>query len=109
MRFLKLNFVVGLFVVLWLLPISTVSANVSEKTEVEIEISKSSMDEDEDSGIDKETIYTPVEPTPLRVLPNTGEVIVSFIYIIIGLSIILFLFGLLVSRLIQNDVRWDYE
>lgn len=109
MRFLKLNFVVGLFVVLWLLPTSTVSANVSEKTEVEIEISKSSMDEDENNSIDKETIYTPVEPTPLRVLPNTGEVIVSFIYIIIGLSIMLFLFGLLVSRLIQNDVRWDYE
>jgi len=86
-----------------------VMASTSEKTEVEIEISKSSMDEEDDKSIDKETIYTPAEPTPLRVLPNTGEVITSFVYIIIGLSIILFLFGLLVSRLIQNDVRWDYE
>lgn len=107
MKFLRIIFLaLGLLVVTTLLPLNfdSVYAKQNVETEVEVNLSKS---KEEDQEEDKDTIYTPEEPVPVRVLPNTGEIITSFIYILIGLSLILFLFGLFVSRMIQNDIRWE--
>ena len=58
----------------------------------------------------KETIYTPDEAKPVRILPETGEILTSFIYIIIGLSVLLFILGIMISRIIysNNEFRWEY-
>ena len=112
MKLFKFYFAAGFLLLLSiiapLVQVQAVSKVVvtNQKTEVGVELQKSSIDViDEDK--EKETIYTPDDPRPIRVLPDTGEIITSFMYVILGLSILLFLFGLLVNRLIENDVRWD--
>lgn len=109
MKFLRIIFLaLGLLAVTILLPLNfdSVYAKQNVETEIEVNLSKS-KEEDQGKDEDKDTIYKPEEPVPVRVLPNTGEIITSFIYILIGLSLILFLFGLFVSRMIQNDIRWE--
>ncbi len=114
MKWFKRNFIVwGLLVIFMFFPSDFTLANSNQVngkwTDVEIEILESKDDgKKDDDVIDKETVYTPSEPIPRRILPDTGEIITSFIYILIGLSLLLFLFGLLISRMIQNDIRWDY-
>ncbi|MBO0476476.1 hypothetical protein DOK76_05295 [Vagococcus sp. DIV0080] len=74
-----------------------------KETEVGVILEKDTIDSKE-----KDTIYTPTPAVPVRRLPDTGEIITSFVYIIIGLSLILFIFSLAVVKLLKNDMRWEY-
>ena len=102
MKLFKGYFIIGfLLLVFMLAPLNhTQAVSSSEKiqrSEIGIELLKSNP-EDKDDDEDKETIYTPDDPRPIRVLPDTGEIISSFLYMILGLSILLFLFGVLINR-----------
>lgn len=110
MKFLRVN---GIFVLLlsliMIVPVLVQGETVadSKKTEVEIVLNKGKIP-DTKGDEDKPTIYTPKKAVPVKVLPSTGEVVTSFIYIIIGLSLVLFLLGIVISRLGHNDIRWEY-
>lgn len=73
------------------LPITTFA---SEETEVNIHLKKGA-----DEPIDKkEPIYTPKKPVDVTFLPQTSEILNSFIFIIIGLSILLFIIGIIMNK-----------
>lgn len=111
MKLKKMNFIACLLIAfIFVLPkyFSLVEATQTSKEETVVEIHLTETTESMDKTDDQDTIYTPNEPSPVRVLPNTGELITSFIYMIVGLSFLLFIFGLLVIRMIQEDIRWDY-
>ena len=73
--------------------------------DVEVNINKTEPSKEVDKT---EPIYTPKDPVPVKILPQTGEIIASFMYIMIGLSILLFITGLIVNKVNTVDVRWDY-
>lgn len=94
-----------LSIVLFSLVGFNLSFAASITNDVEVIIDKSN---DSEETVKKEPIYKPKDPVPVKILPQTGEVIASFMYIMIGLSILLFITGLLVNKINTIDVRWDY-
>lgn len=100
-----------LFTMIFFFPIVTFATvdkidNTDRVTEADVIIEKKENEKEVEQ--DKETIYTPKKAVPLRVLPNTGEVLMSFIYIIVGLSVLIFIFGVIVSKTIHDEIRWEY-
>ncbi|MEG0285814.1 MAG: LPXTG cell wall anchor domain-containing protein [Vagococcus sp.] len=83
--------------------ISETKNNLETKTEIEIK-----KGPDKVITKDEETIYEPSEPKPIRILPQTGEIITTFIYVIVGLSLLIFLIGILINRMTREYIRWEY-
>ena len=79
----------------------------SKETGVQVILDRGKL-ADTEGDEDKPTVYTPKKASPVKVLPSTGEVVTSFIYIIIGLSFVLFILGIVISRLGHDNVRWEY-
>lgn len=107
MKIFKIGCLVALFVS-FLVVIPTVASaanNDASKVELTLKEGKKIID---DKGDDKDNIYTPKPAKIVKVLPTTGEVITSFIYIILGLSVLLFLFGIFIIKMTNNDIRWEY-
>lgn len=49
--------------------------------------------------IPKDNIYKPIEPDSVRnLLPNTGETILTFLFILFGFSIVLFVAGVIMIQ-----------
>lgn len=49
-------------------------------------------------------IYSTAPAKPVNLLPQTGEIVTSFIIMIIGLSVLLFVLGIYINKSITNDV-----
>ncbi|MGX7024900.1 hypothetical protein [Vagococcus hydrophili] len=107
MKLFKLSCLVLLFISLSLAVPSLVSANDDHKTQAEV-ILKKTKDSEPKPTKPKESIYTPEKAKPVRFLPQTGEIVASFMYIIIGLCFLIFILGMLMNRATKIDVRWDY-
>lgn len=105
MKLLRLGCLFTLLVSFLFLAPTILSAEAKESSKVEITLKEGKKAIDDK---DKDNIYTPKPAEIVRILPTTGEVITSFIYIIIGLSLLVFIFGMLIVRMINNDVRWEY-
>lgn len=73
-------------------------------TEVTLEGEKKPVKPDEK----KEPIYKPDPAKPVKILPNTGEVITTFMYMVIGLSILLLFLGMYINTITRNFIRWEY-
>lgn len=104
MKYLKLAFNI-LFVFVFIFGGSYISFANNKDSKVDIQITQTSTSDKEK---EKETIYTPQKATPIKLLPQTGEILTSFMLIIIGLSILVFILGILVSRLTIKDIRLEY-
>lgn len=105
MKCLRVGCLLTLLVSLLFLIPTIASAEAKETSKVEITLKEGKKVIDDK---DKDNIYKPKPAEIVRVLPTTGEVITSFIYIIIGLSLLVFIFGMLIVRMTNNDIRWDY-
>lgn len=110
MKLDRMNFIVGIFlvIVIIMLPSGNVEASVDDTNEKKTDIEVRIIETKESTSDTKETIYTPKKAVPVRILPNTGEIITTFIYIIIGLSFLFFFVGLLLNRILYKEIRWDY-
>lgn len=108
MKYLKISCVAAVLMTFFLfLPnvVTAESSNNETKTEIILNKSKEIDKKKPKPGV---TIYETKPPKEVNLLPKTGEVITTFMYMIIGLSFLLFIMGLLVNRATRNDVRWEY-
>jgi len=76
----------------------------SEDTDLNIILEKSTTD---DGSPKKEPIYTPKKSEPVRILPQTGEILKSFLFILIGLSILLFCISIVINRTNTKIMNWE--
>ena len=77
-----------------------------QKTDVEVNITYTS---EEKEPPEKGNIFDPDEAKPVKILPSTGEVLTTFVYVIIGLSILTFVLGILINRTIKLDIEWESD
>lgn len=108
MKYLKISCVTILLMTLFLFLPNVVTAesnNNESKTEVTL---KKSGKIDKVKPKKEINIYETKQPKEVKLLPKTGEIITTFMYMIIGLSFLLFIMGLLISKVTRNDVRWEY-
>lgn len=75
------------------------------KSEVELTLKKGEPKKKTD---DKDNVYTPDKAKPIKILPQTGEVIKTFMYMMVGLSLMLFFMGIVINRTNRNYIRWEY-
>lgn len=75
-----------------------------EKSDVEVNLKRSIYISSEDK---KEPIYTSKSPKNITVLPQTGEIISSFIIILIGLLILLFIVGIQINKYKILDISLE--
>lgn len=63
---------------------------------------------DESSSDSKESVYKPQEKLPSQnILPQTGEVITSLIVMLIGVSLLIFILGVIVLKQFYEEISWE--
>lgn len=105
MRRIKKNIAILSMVLFSLVGFNLSFAESVTNNDVEVNINKADSSKEVEK---KELIYRPKDPVSVKMLPQTGEIVASFMYIMIGLSILLFITGLIVNKVNTIDVRWDY-
>jgi len=89
---------------------NTINVYANEKdavTATDIILKQGEVDKDKDKDKDKDNMYKPKDPEYIKKLPQTGEIISSFIFIMIGFSIILFISLLLIDKYTYLN-EWRY-
>lgn len=95
--------ILSLIVMIFMTDVSLAAdSHLKEETEVNILLEKGTVPKK------KVPIYTPKKAEQIKILPQTGEIITAFIYVILGLSVVLFLLGLVVIKMNSNQLSWEY-
>lgn len=105
MKYKKKYLLTAVLLIFSLLSFSQVYA-IETQTEIKIEQSELKGDRPESN----DNLYKPNDPIPVQLLPQTGEIVLSFVYIMIGLSLLIFVLGIFINKMYMNtiEVRWDY-
>lgn len=97
-----------LFPLTLLFGLASGSAIAADATDTSVNVSIiSSSDKPILNDNGKDPIYKPKDPEIINLLPQTSEIITTFIYLIIGLSLIIFVLGVyMVRSLYDHSVNW---
>lgn len=100
------------FIILIFLPFfsNTIVSNaeLNDDTDINVTIKKNISSYNPNSNSKKEPIYTPDSPKIVQILPQTGEILTSFMYSVIGLSLLIFFSGLFFNKYIIKNMNWRY-
>lgn len=101
--------IITIFILLLITFVSTnnvLASNFDEDTEANVSLKKS--DSNTETNNNKKPIYTTSTPKKVDLLPQTGEILASFMYVMIGLSLLIFIIGLIFNKYSMNNIEWSY-